>query len=42
MYNWCGEKMSLPMWFHPNIEQDVSWQQIQELYDSGINVMILS
>jgi hypothetical protein len=41
MCNWCGEKMDLPAWFKHGEEAEVSWDQIQDLYESGINVMML-
>jgi hypothetical protein len=33
-------KAKLPDWFAHQTTIDISWEQIKELYDSGINVML--
>jgi hypothetical protein len=40
MYNWAYEKMNLPAWFKHQEEAEISWSQIEQLYASGINVML--
>lgn len=48
MYAWVEARVGrrprgikkLPTWFLHGKEADVSWEQIQELYATGINVMI--
>lgn len=46
LHNWAGEKFkNLPSWWESNNQKDnlpreVSWEQIQELYETGANVML--
>lgn len=46
LHNWAYEKFNnLPSWWKENSEKDkepreVSWEQIQELYETGANVML--
>ena len=38
--NWAGSAKNLPAWFVHDTEIDISPEQIQELYDTGNNVML--
>lgn len=40
MCNWAGTAKNLPAWFKHDKEAEVSWEQIQELYETGNNVMM--
>lgn len=33
-------KAKLPEWFHHNTISEVSWEQVQELFATGLNVML--
>lgn len=40
MYDWAGNSKGLPSWFKHQTVAEVSWEQIQELFDTGKNVML--
>lgn len=41
MYNWAGTAKNLPVWFtHDQYLNDCTWQQIEELLNTGNNVML--
>lgn len=40
-YNWCGTAKNLPDWFKHQEEGEVTWEQIQELYATGNNIMLM-
>lgn len=38
---WAGRPSNLPSWFENGKEKETSWDDIQELYNSGANVMLI-
>lgn len=40
MVEWVGGIKNLPSWFKCGEDLGISWAQIQELYETGNNVMI--
>lgn len=40
MFNWAGEAKDLPEWFQHNQITDISWKQIEELLNTGNNIML--
>jgi hypothetical protein len=40
MYDWRGGAKNLPEWFIHQETIKISWEMIQELYDTGNNVML--
>lgn len=40
LYNWVGTAKNLPEWFDHESIIDISLEQIQELFDTGNNVML--
>ena len=42
VWAYLGEKEHklIPEWFMPNEEREISWKQIEELFATGLNVML--
>jgi len=40
MYDWYGGIDNLPDWFKPREEAEITWKQLQELYESGISFLL--
>lgn len=40
LLQWKDKPANLPSWFDHTKEMDISWDQIQELYECGVNLMI--
>lgn len=41
LYDWDGDCKGLPSWFQHLTIAEVSWEQIQELFDTGHNVKLI-
>ncbi len=40
MYKWVGKIKNLPAWFKHQEYAELSWDQINELYQTGNNIML--